>query len=99
MRALDNIEKMKQVPLIGTIYLLTNYRDLAEEAGLLGVKVLKNRLSEKQFHFGKIFADLINREHLSNVFIWAVPVSPLVTIQELKEFAMLVEFWNYNLCQ
>lgn len=87
---LDNIDKMKQVPLIGTIYLLTNYRDLAEEAGLLGVKVLKNRLTEKQFHFGKIFADLINREHLPNVFYMGGASIPLVTIQELEEICTLL---------
>ena len=66
-----NIDKMKQVPYRDYL-LLTNYLDLAEEAGLLGVKVL-NRLSGWSFTLVNL-ADLIN-ESICRTFLWAVPVS------------------------
>ncbi|RJX29430.1 MAG: hypothetical protein C4554_00450 [Dethiobacter sp.] len=87
---LDNINKMKQVDQIGSIYLLTNYPRLVGEAELLGVKVLENQLSEKQFHFGKVFSDLINKEKLENVFYMGGASIPLVTVQELEEICALL---------
>lgn len=87
---LDNIAKMKRVAHIASIYLLTNYQYLAEEAELLGVKVLENRLSEKEFHFGKIFTELINKERLENVFYMGGASIPLVTVLELEEICLLL---------
>ncbi|NMB42402.1 MAG: hypothetical protein GX996_10795 [Firmicutes bacterium] len=87
---MDNIEKMRQVAWIGPIYLLTNYPRLAEEAEPLGVKVIENRLSEKQFHFGKIFSELINKEKLEKVFYMGGASIPLVTVKEIEEICLLL---------
>ena len=87
---LDIIDRMRQVAQIGPVYLLTNYPDLAKEAASLGVNVIENRLSEKQFHFGKIFAELINKEKLEKVFYMGGASIPLVTVKELEEICSLL---------
>lgn len=87
---LDNIAKMKQVPQIGSIYLVTNYKPLAEEAALCGIRVLENRLGEKDFHFGKVFAELINKEQLEKVLYMGGASIPLVKVQELEEICDLL---------
>jgi len=87
---LDNIEKMKGVKQIGAIYLLTNYESLAEEAALLGATVWKNQISEDRFHFGRVFANLINKEKLERVFYMGGASIPLVRIEELEEICTLL---------
>jgi len=87
---LDNIVKMKQIKHIASIYLLTNYPPLAQQAELLGVRVLRNSLSEKDFHFGKTLAELINKERLENVLYMGGASLPLVSVAELEEICSLL---------
>lgn len=87
---LDNLEKMKQVEAIGSIYLLTNYPGLAEQASSMGVKVEKNELAEEQFHVGDKLSTLINSERLENVFYMGGASIPLVTTGELGEICDLL---------
>lgn len=87
---LDNLEKMKQVDAIGSLYLLTNYPGLATKAAALGARVEQNELSEAQFHIGTQLAGLINREKLDNVFYMGGAGIPLVTIGELQEICALL---------
>ncbi len=86
---LDNIAKMKQLAEVGTLYLLTNYPLLAEEAEALGVKIIKSK-SGDNFHFGKVLAGLINREQLQNVLYMGGASIPLVTAGELREICRLL---------
>ncbi len=89
---LDNISKMNQVESIGTIYLLTNYSWLAEEAAAMGVKVWDSAVSEneKAFHFGQVLRDLVNREKLNHIFYMGGASIPFVTVQELQEICSLL---------
>jgi len=87
---LDNISKMNQVDSIGSIYLLTNYSWLAEEAAAMGVTVWDSGLAEKEFHFGEVLRDLINREKMDNIFYMGGASIPFVTIQELQEICSLL---------
>lgn len=87
---LDNISKMKQVPQIGTIYLITNYPWLAEEATAMGAKVWESGVLKEKFHFGKTLQGLINKENLEKVFYMGGASIPFVTIQELEEICLLL---------
>jgi len=87
---LDNISKMKQIKQIGSIYLLTNYSWLAKEVAAMGVQVLENEIPAAEFHFGKVFRDLINQEGLNNIFYMGGSSVPFVTIEELEELCSLL---------
>ncbi|MEW5919420.1 MAG: hypothetical protein AB1796_00420 [Bacillota bacterium] len=80
---LDNIAKMQQVQEIGSVYLLTNYAELAREAARMGVVVRENNLKPQQFHFGRILQVIINEEKLENVLYMGGASIPLVTEAEL----------------
>ncbi len=80
---LDNIAKMRKVPEIGPVYLFTNYADLAQEAGKMGVFVRENNLGPGQFHFGRTLQQFIMEEKLENVLYMGGASIPLVTEAEL----------------
>lgn len=85
---LDNIEKMKMVKEIDKIFLSTNYHDLAEEAALLGVEVIKN--NAENFHFGHMLQKVINDYDLHNVFYFGGASIPLIQTEELSQICQLL---------
>jgi hypothetical protein len=87
---LDNIDKLKKIKQFASIYLLTNYPQLAEKAAGMGVKVWKNKIPAAEFHFGEVLRDLINKEKLENIFYMGGAGIPLVTRQELEEVCTLL---------
>ncbi len=87
---LDNISKMNQVEAIGKIYLLTNYTWLAEEAAAMGVHLWKSEEPDREFHFGQVLRDLVDREKLDHIFYMGGASIPFVTVQELQEICSLL---------
>ncbi len=80
---LDNLEKMKQVPLLEGIYLHTNRPDLAGPAAELGAKVLLNDIPADQFHYGRELQGAVKHHGLDRVFCLNGAGCPLITIEEL----------------
>jgi len=80
---LDNLEKMKQVPLLEGIYLHTNRPELAGPAAELGATVVLNSTPIDKFHFGRELQAAIRQHGLERVFCLNGAGCPLVTVEEL----------------
>jgi len=81
---LDNIGKMKNVDQLSSLYLLTNYSQLAEAADSLGVNIVNDSgVLDNGFHFGRVLRQLINMEDLQHIFYMGGASIPLIGVDEL----------------
>lgn len=80
---LDNLEKLKQVPRVSEIYLVTNDRELARRSRLLVTEILLNSIPPAAFHFGRELRKIILDRKLEKVFYLSGAGSPLITVEEL----------------
>ena len=87
---LDNLDKLKQVPLIKEIYLVTNDRVLAAEARAAGALVLVNNLPPASFHFGRALQELLVNYGLKKVFYFGGAGCPLITVAEIESICRLL---------
>ncbi len=81
---LDNLEKMRQVPLLGEIYLHTNRPELVGPAEELGAKVELNLTAADKFHFGRGLQAAIKKHDLKRLFCLSGAGCPLITVDELN---------------
>ncbi len=81
---LDNIVKLNSSPLVGDIFLLTNYPDLAREGESLGVRSFVNDISPAEFSFGRELQKIIRENSLQHLFYLGGGGGPLLTIEEIN---------------
>ncbi|MBT9137174.1 MAG: hypothetical protein DDT34_02261 [Firmicutes bacterium] len=86
--ALDTIAKIRQVPLIDSIVLATNYADLAGRARAVGVTVHEQSGS---FHFGRELQEIIRRTEADGVLCLGGAAAPYLTITEFQAIAASLE--------
>ncbi|MEW5783534.1 MAG: hypothetical protein AB1767_00355 [Bacillota bacterium] len=87
---LDNLDKVKQVPLIKETYLVTNDRDLAGAARANGAQVLENDIPPEKFHLGRSLQDLVVEHNLKKVFYFSGAGCPLITVEEIASICRLL---------
>ncbi len=81
---LDNLQKMKDVSALGSIYLHTNRPELAPKAKKMGAQVFLNTQAPSSFHFGKQLQETIANNNIERVICLNGASCPLITVQELK---------------
>ncbi len=82
---LDNISKLKSSPLVGDIFLLTNYPDLAREGESLGARSFVNHISPAEFSFGRELQKIIKENLLKHLFYLGGGGGPLLTVEEIND--------------
>ena len=88
---LDTCEKLKSVPEIDEIILVTNYPDLAEAARGMGVTVDFEQPGLKPFHFGKRLREVIVSHGIENVIYMGGAAAPLLTASEFSDIAVALK--------
>lgn len=83
---LDTAERLTKVKEIDEVVLVTNYPDLAEEAGALGVTVDLETTSAP-FHFGRRLREVIVDHGIENVIYMGGAAAPLYTGKEFGDVA------------
>lgn len=81
---LDNISKLKSSPLVGDIFLLTNYPDLAREGASLGTRSFVNNTSPAEFSFGRELQKIIKENLPQHLFYLGGGGGPLLTLEEIN---------------
>ncbi len=81
---LDNIEKLKESPYIGDIYLLTNYPELVKEGNALGIHSILNNTSPQEFSFGKELQKIISENSLKHIFYLGGAGAPLLSQKDIN---------------
>lgn len=87
---LDNLDKLKSVPLVKETYLITNDPVLAAEARAAGALVLLNDIPPASFHFGRALQELLAGYGLKKVFYFGGAGCPLITIAEIESICRLL---------
>ncbi len=82
---LDNISKLKSSPLVGDIFLLTNYPNLAKEGDSLGVRSFVNNISPAKFSFGRELQKIIKENLPQHLFYLGGGGGPLLTVAEIND--------------
>jgi hypothetical protein len=80
---LDNLAKMRQVPLFKEILLVTNDRVLARDAAAAGAEIVLNSIHPASFHFGRVLRRLILDRKPAKVFYLSGAGCPLISVDEL----------------
>jgi hypothetical protein len=81
---LDNLEKIRSVPLFKEVLLVTNDRVLAGEAAAAGAEIVLNAIAPASFHFGRALRQLILDRKLAKVFYLSGAGCPLISVAELE---------------
>ena len=71
---LDNLDKLKSVPLVKETYLITNDPVLAAEARAAGALVLLNDIPPTSFHFGRALQEMLAGYGLKKVCYYGLAV-------------------------
>ena len=83
---LDTLAKLAQAPEIDRVFLVTNNRELADEASELAEVDFDS--DKRQFHFGMRLRELIVKYKLNNVIYMGGAAAPLITSAEFNEIAL-----------
>jgi len=87
---LDNLEKLKRVEEVDSIYLVTNDPLLAEQAGASGAVVSFNLIPPGRFHLGQALKKLVRERNLRKVFYLSGGGCPLISENEIRDIARLL---------
>lgn len=81
---LDNLEKMRMVPEVGSVYLYTNRAELVRDAENAGARVELNSTAPAGFHFGRALQKAVRENNLTRVFCLNGAGCPLISPSELS---------------
>ena len=89
--SLDNLYKMRRIPAIKEVLLVTNDRELAGPAREAGALVFLNETRPESFHLGQELKRLITGRRLKKVFYLSGAGCPMVSVTELSEICKLLQ--------